>query len=426
MTSSTRPAEDCDRRRVVVTGIGVIAPNGLTPETFWKSVAAGESAARPLTRFPPQDAPVRIACEIHDFDPTQYMDVKAARRLDRSLLFGVAAASEAVEDARIDCTALDADRVAVVEGTSVSTNERVAMASEAYAAKGYKGVSLFGMINGYAGGGSGEISLRIGARGHSMTMSTGSASGNDVIGYGSEMIRRDDADVVVAGGAEAPIMPTIWAAFCQGKVMTRHGGDPREAMRPFDADRDGFILGEGAAFLVLEELTHALQRGARIYCEVMAQGSACESYHPVAPHPEGAGILRAMDKAVRRARLQPADIGYVNAHGTATESNDVVETRAIRRFFGPHARRLAVSSTKPVTGHLMAAAGALESAVCALAVYHQTMPPTCNLRHPAAECDLDFVREGARRYPIRYAMNLNSGFGGKNACLLLGRFEGGA
>lgn len=426
MTFSARSSDDSERRRVVVTGIGVIAPNGSTPETFWKSVAAGESAARPLTRFPPGDAPVRIACEIHDFDPTRYMDAKAARRLDRSLLLGVAAASDAVNDARVDCAALDADRVAVVEGTSVSTNERVAMATEAYAIRGYKGVSLFGMINGYAGGGSGEISLHIGARGHSMTMSTGSASGNDVIGCGAEMIRRDDADVVIAGGAEAPIMPTIWAAFCHGKVMTRRGGDPREAMRPFDAERDGFVLGEGAAFLVLEELTHALQRGARIYCEIMAQGSACESYHPVAPHPEGAGILRAMDKAIRRARLQPSDIDYINAHGTATDANDAVETRAIRTFFGAHAGRLAVSSTKPVTGHLMAAAGALESAICALALYHQTMPPTCNLRVPAPECDLDYVRRVARSYPIRYAMNLNSGFGGKNACLLLGRFGGGS
>lgn len=416
--------DETEQRRVVVTGIGVIAPNGSGAESFWQSVAAGQSAARPLTRFPPGDAPVRIACEVQDFDPTDYMESKAARRLDRSLQFGVAAAAKAVQDAGINCATIDPDRIGVVEGTSVSTNETVSKASEAYASKGYRGVSLFGMINGYAGGGSGEISLRIGARGHSVTLSTGSASGNDVIGHGSDLIRRDDADVVIAGGAEAPIVPTIWAAFCQGKVMTRHVGDPRQAMRPFDVSRDGFVLGEGAAFLVLEELTHALSRGARIYCEVMSQGSACESYHPVAPQPEGAGIIRAMEKAVRRARIQPTDIDYINAHGTATEANDIVETKAIRAFFGTHANRLATSSTKPITGHLMAAAGALESAVCALALFHQTMPPTCNLHQPAPECDLDYVREGARSYPIRYAMNLNSGFGGKNACLILRRFEG--
>jgi 3-oxoacyl-[acyl-carrier-protein] synthase II len=255
-------------------------------------------------------------------------------------------------------------------------------------------------------------------------MSTGSASGNDVIGHGTEMIRRDDLDMVIAGGAEAPIAPTIWAAFCHGKVMTRRGGDPREAMRPFDAERDGFVLGEGAAFLVLEEYTHALARGARIYCEVIAQGSACESYHPVAPHPEGNGLFQAMERAVRRGRIEPTEIDYINAHGTATDANDPVETKAIRRFFGPHADRLAVSSTKPVTGHLMAAAGAIESAICALALHHQIMPPTCNLRVPAADCDLDYVRGKARSFPIRYAMNLNIGFGGKNACLLLRRFLG--
>lgn len=419
MSSATSQYEPEERRRVVITGIGVIAPNGRNPQTFWNSIQRGESAAGPLTRFDANDAPTKIACEVQNFDPSDFMDAKGARRLDRSLLYSVGAAVHAVEDAGINWSALEADRVGVVEGTSVSTNDTVARATEAYAARGYRGVSLLGMINGYAGGGSGEISLRLGARGHSVTLSTGSASGNDVMGHGLAMIERDDVDVVVAGGAEAPIVPTIWAAFCQGKVMTRRPGDPKQAMRPFDLDRDGFILGEGATFLVLEEMSHALARGARIYCELLAQGHACESYHPVAPNPQGTGILRAMEKAIRRARIDLTEVDYINAHGTATEANDAVETLAIRKFFGEHANRLAVSSTKPVTGHLMAAAGAVETAVCALAVHHQTMPPTLNLQTPAAECDLDYVRDKARSYPIRVAMNLSSGFGGKNACLLL-------
>jgi 3-oxoacyl-[acyl-carrier-protein] synthase II len=423
MNPFPRPPEESERR-VVVTGIGVIAPNGKDPATFWETICRGESAAGPLTRFPPGDSPVRIACEVRGFDPTEYVDAKAARRLDRSLLFAVAASLRAAQDAGIDCASMDPDRIGVAEGTSVSNNETAARAEEEFAARGYRGVSLHAMINGYAGGGSGEIALKLGVRGHAITMSTGSASGNDVMGYALGMIRNDEVDVMIAGGAEAPIIPSIWGTFCQGKVMTRAPGNPKQAMRPFDAERDGFVLGEGASFLVLEELSHALARGARIYCEVLAHGRACESYHPVAPHPDGIGILRAMDRAVRQAHIERKDVDYINVHGTATEANDRVETLAIRKFFGAHAERLGVSSTKPVTGHLMAAAGAVESAVCALAVYHQTMPPTANLTHPAADCDLDYVPGKARPYPIRVAMNLSSGFGGKNACLLLGRFDG--
>lgn len=412
-----------EHRRVVVTGIGVIAPNGCTLESFWESIRDGKSAAGPLTRFASDNSPVRVACEVQDFDGARYMDPKMAKRLDRSILYGVAAADLAVADAQIDFTKVDPDRTGVVEATSVSNNETAARAEEAYAARGYRGVSLFAMINGYSGGGSGEISLKIGAKGHAITLSTGSASGNDVMGYALGMIQNDEVDVMVAGGAEAPIIPSIWGTFCQGKVMSRFAGDPRQAMRPFDRARDGFVLGEGSAFLVLEELAHALSRGARIYAEVLGHGRACEAYHPVAPHPEGIGVIRAMEKAVRQAKLQTSEIDYINAHGTATEANDFVETKAIRRLFGAEAHRLAVTSTKPVTGHLMAAAGALESAVCVLAVHHQVIPPTMNLREPAAGCDLDYVPCRPRPYPIRTAMNLSCGFGGKNACLLIGRFS---
>lgn len=423
MSSATNHPESADFRRVVITGIGVIAPNGNGPKDFWKSIRLGESAAGPLTRFHPGDCPVRIACEIRDFDPSRYMEAKAARRLDRSNLYALAAAAEAVADAGIVCSALDPDRVGVVEGTSVSTNETVTRGVEAIAGGGYRALTLAALLNGYAGAGSGEIALRLGVRGHAVTLSTGSASGNDVMGYALGMIQNDDVDVMIAGGAEAPLTPTVLATFCQAKVVSRRPGDPKHAMRPFDVERDGFILGEGSAFLVLEELSHALARNARIYAEVLAHGHSCESYHPVALHPEGVGILRAMDKAFRRARIDRSEVDYINAHGTATEANDVVESKAIKTFFGEHAQRVGVSATKPVTGHLMAAAGAVESAVCALAIHHQMMPPTINLQTAAPGCDLDYVRGTARTYPIRVALNMSSGFGGKNACLLLRRFE---
>jgi 3-oxoacyl-[acyl-carrier-protein] synthase II len=227
---------------------------------------------------------------------------------------------------------------------------------------------------------------------------------------------------MVAGGAEAPLIESVWGGFCINHVMTRHCDVPSEAMRPFDKTRDGFLLGEGAGFLVLEELTHALSRGAKIYAELIGHGRSCEAYHPLAPHPDGIGYIRAMEKAFRQAGINPTDVDYINAHGTATAANDLVETRAIKKFFGPHAYRLAVSSTKPVTGHLMAGAGALESIVCALALSRSMIPMTMNVHDPAPECDLDYVRERSRPYPIRIALNLNSGFGGKNSCLVLRRY----
>ncbi len=409
-------------RRVVITGLGVVAPNGSNIAEFWESILAGRSAAGPLTRFPPEGAPVSIACEVRDFAPQKYMEPKIVRRLDRSLQFGIAAAHLAVTDSRLKTDTLEPDRIGIVEGTTVANNETAARADEAWKTRGYKGISLFAMINGYSGGGSGEIAIELGIKGHAITLSSGSASGNDVMGYALSMIRSDEADVMIAGGAEAPIIPQIWGTFCQGKVMSTHKGDPREAMKPFDVARSGFVLGEGAAFVVMEELGHAIARGARIYAEVLGHGRACEAFHPVAPEPNGAGVVKCMTHALARSGIERFEIDYINAHGTATEANDLVETRAIKSFFGRHAQRIAVSSTKPVTGHLMAAAGAVETVVTALAVHHQIIPPTANLRVPDPECTLDYVPNHARPYPIRVALNLSSGFGGKNACLALRRW----
>jgi 3-oxoacyl-[acyl-carrier-protein] synthase II len=414
------------RRRVVITGLGVIAPNGNTVEEFWSSIRDGKSAAGPLTRFPANDAPVRIACEVKNFIPSDYMDAKVARRLDLSIQYGVAAARNAVQDARLDIPSLSPSRVGIVEGTTVSNNETAARADDAWRRRGYKGISLFAMINGYSGGGSGEIAIELGIHGHAITLSTGSASGNDVMGYALSMIQNDEADVMIAGGAEAPILPQIWGTFCQGRVMTRFPGEPKEAMKPFDVARGGFVLGEGAGFVVMEELCHALARGAQIYAEVLAHGRACEAYHPVAPDPEGVGVYESTKRALARGGVQLDQVDYINAHGTATEANDIVETKAIKRLFGPFVNRLAVSSTKPVTGHLMAAAGAIETVVTALALRHQVIPPTPNLSSPDPACDLDYVPRAPRPYPIRIALNLSSGFGGKNACLAIRRWASNA
>ena len=412
-------------RRVVITGLGAIAPNGSSLDVFWESVRTGQSAAGPLTRFDPGGAPVRIACEVRDFAPEKYMEPKVVRRLGRSIQYAIAAAHLAVRDSGLNTDEMEQDRIGIVEGTTVSNNESAASADEAWKSRGYRGISLFAMINGYSGGGSGEIAIELGIKGHAITLSSGSASGNDVMGYALTMIRSAEADVMIAGGAEAPIIPQIWGTFCQGKVMSTFLGEPREAMKPFDIARSGFVLGEGAAFVVMEELGHAIARGARIYAEVLGHGRACEAFHPVAPEPQGVGVFKSMGHALEKNKIDPGEIDYINAHGTATEANDLVETRAIKRFFGKDARRIAISSTKPVTGHLMAAAGAIETIVTALAVYHQIIPPTANLRVPDPECDLDFVPINPRPYPIRVALNLSSGFGGKNACLALRRWPTG-
>lgn len=417
-----REISDPSRRRIVITGMGVVTSVAQRLDKFWNCVRHGISGGKLMTRFPAGSSPTLFAAQIDDFAPADYMDAKMARRLDYSHRYGVAAARLAQEDAGIDFSKVDADRVGIVEGSSMSGNEGAVKAEEGFHKRGYKGVGPFALINGYSGAGSGEVAKELGVRGHSITLSSSSASGNDAIGYAVSMIRHEEVDVMVAGGAEAPIVPHTWGGLCLNQVMSRRNDQPQGAMRPFDKTRDGILLGEGAAYLVLEELSYALSRGARIYAEILGHGRSCEAYHPVAPHPDGLGYFRAIQKAVRQAQLDLEAVDYINAHGTATEANDIVETKAIKRFFGAQAYRLAVSSTKPITGHLLGAAGALETIVCALALHHQEIPLTLNFNEPGEGCDLDYVRGRSRPYPIRVALNLSSGFGGKNSCLALSRY----
>ena len=418
-----RAISDPQRRRIVITGMGVITAPAQRLDKFWDCIRHGISGGKLMTRFPAGASPTLIAAQIDDFSAADYMDAKLARRMDYSHRYSVAAARLAQQDAGIDFHKVDADRVGIVEGSSMSGNEGAVKAEEGFHRKGYKGVGPFALLNGYSGAGAGEVAKELGIHGHAITLSSSSASGNDAIGYALSMIRHEEVDVMVAGGAEAPIVPHTWGGLCLNQVMSRRNEAPQAAMRPFDKNRDGILLGEGAAYLVLEELSYALSRGARIYAEILGHGRSCEAYHPVAPHPEGLGYFRAIQKAIRNAQVDPGDVDYINAHGTATDANDIVETRAIKRFFGSHAHKLAVSSTKPVTGHLLGAAGALETVVCALALYHQEIPLTLNHEEPGEGCDLDYVRGRSRPYPIRVALNLSSGFGGKNACLALRRYE---
>ena len=390
---------------------------------FWDSIVQGRSAAGLVTQFDTDEFASKIAAEVIGVDWSRYLDPKKLKRYDRTIRYGVAAAKLAIDDAAIGLAAIDPNRKGIVEGTTVSGLDTVFRTHANYLAEGPSVVNPVSVINSYCGEGSSILALELGLHAHAITYCSGCCSSNDAIGYALQMIQLDDADVMVAGGADANISRPLWTSFNSLKVMTRHLDDPTQAMRPFDSRRDGFVLGEGAAYLVIEELSHALARGARIYAEILGHGRSCEAFHLVDLHPEGIGACKAMEKALHRARLRPHEVDYINAHGTATRTNDPVETRAIKRLFGDASRRVAISSTKPVTGHLMGAAGSVETAICALALHHQVIPPTINLDRPDPDCDLDYVPWEARPYPLDVALNLSAGFGGKNSCLVVGRFD---
>jgi 3-oxoacyl-[acyl-carrier-protein] synthase II len=414
---------DLAERRVVITGMGVIAPSGKDLSGFWSNVRDGISAAAPVSRFDTSRLPVKIAAEVKDFDVTDYIASRKPDRFDLTIQYGLAAASLAVKDSGLDVREIEPDRVGVVEGTTVSGAESMIKSRDSYVESdgNFRALHPYNLTACYCGEGSSTISHHLGIRGHAVTFCSGCASGNDAIGYAMRMIECDDVDVVLAGGAEATI-EMLHIGFCRLRVMTEQSCEPGESMRPFDRTRDGFLLGEGSAFFVLEELSHALGRGARIYAEIAGHGRSCEAYHATDPHPDGVGYARALEKALRDARVNPTEVDYINAHGSATPLNDPIETKAIKKVFREHARRLAVSATKPVTGHLMGAAGAIETLICALAISRQEIPPTINLNKPDPGCDLDYVSGAARSYPVRVAVNLSAGFGGRYACLVLRKY----
>lgn len=416
------------KRRAVVTGIGLITPAGSTVEAFWDSVASGRSAVRTIQSFDPTPYATRIAAEVTEFDPLTYVDRKEARHMDRFCQFAVAAASLALADAGLDPlpAALKPERVAVWIGSGVGGLGTMARQNEALVGGGPRRVSPFTISMMIANMAAAWVAVRYGFRGQCGGPVTACATGTNAVGDALRLIQSGDADVVVAGATEAAVTPLGIAAFCAAQAMSTRNDEPERACRPFDRARDGFVMGEGAAVLIVEEAGHALARGARVYAELVGYGSNGDGYHIVQPRPDGTGAAKCMSLALEDAGLEPAAIDYINPHGTGTPQNDLAETKGIKLVFGEHAYRVAISSTKPIMGHLMGASGAAEAAVCALVLSRGVIPPTINLTEPDPECDLDYVAGGARKKDVKYCLSESLGFGGHNAAIVMGRWNGTA
>lgn len=414
------------RPRVVITGMGMISPLGNTLDDSWDSLLSGRSGVGPITQFDASALPCRVAGEVKDFVARDHMDFKEARRMSRASQLSVAAARMAVADAGLPETAPDPDRTGVLVGTAVGGIERAFEEIETYETKGLRAVSPFAMTMFLANMPSHHVSLMTGATGPISTVVAACASGTQAIGEASEFIRRGAADVMYTGGVEGLIHFTAIAGFSAMRALTTHYNDtPERASRPFDKDRDGFILAEGAGIVVLERLDRALERGARIYAEVLGQATSSDAFHVAAPDPEARGAIRAMQWALEDAAVAPEQIDYINAHGTSTPVNDATETLAIKRLFGERAYEVPVSSVKSAMGHAMGGAGAIEAMFTTLALARGIIPPTWNYETPDPECDLDYVPNAPRTADIRLALKNSFGLGGQNACLVLGKYGNG-
>ncbi|WP_046175380.1 beta-ketoacyl-ACP synthase II [Domibacillus indicus] len=410
-----------EKRRVVITGLGIISPVGNTVEEAWNSVTAGKSGIKPMTRLNADDYPAKVAAEIRDFDPEQFMEKKDARKMDRFTQFAVAAAKMAVEDAKLEITDENAGRIGVWVGSGIGGMETFESQYKTFLERGYRRVSPFFVPMMIPDMAAGQVSIYLGAKGVNSCTVTACATGTNSIGDAFKVIQRGDADAMISGGTEAPITQMSVAGFCANTALSTNP-DPATASRPFDANRDGFVIGEGAGIVVLEELEHAKKRGAHIYAEIVGYGSTGDAHHITAPAPDGEGGARAMKMAIDDAGLDPSEIDYINAHGTSTPYNDKFETAAIKTVFGDHAGKLAVSSTKSMTGHLLGAAGGVEAIFTALAIENSLVPPTINLESPDPECDLDYVPNKARETRVQAAMSNSLGFGGHNATIVLKQY----
>jgi len=409
------------RRRVVITGVGVVSPLGLDAPSTWEALSAGKSGIGPITKFDVSAFSCRIGGEVRGFDPENYIDRKEVKKMDTFIHFAIAASREAMTDSGLKIDSQNDERVGVYIGSGIGGMPLFEETHKLYLEKGPRRISPFfipGMIVNLA---AGQVSILFGAKGPNLACATACATGNHAIGEAMRLIREDYADAMIAGGTDAVIVPLAVGGFCAMKALSTRNDDPERASRPFDADRDGFVIGEGAGILVLEERERAIARGARIYAELAGYGMSGDAYHISAPSPDGDGAARAMRGALRDAAIDGHEVDYINAHGTSTPVGDAIETLAIKTVFGTHAREMAVASTKSMTGHLLGAAGGLESAITALAVRDGLVPPTINYVTPDPACDLDCVPNTARRMPIRAALNNSFGFGGTNASLLLTR-----
>jgi len=406
----------------VITGIGAVTPVGNDAETTWKNILAGVSGIGPVTRVNADEYPAKVAAELKDFNIEDFVDRKEARKMDRFTHYAVAASLMAVKDADLEINDQNAERVGVWIGSGIGGMETFEQQYENFQKRGYRRVSPFFVPMLIPDMATGQVSISLGARGFNSCTVTACATGTNSIGDAFKVIQRGDADVMVSGGAEAPITKMSFAGFCANTALSTNQ-DPLKASRPFDKNRDGFVMGEGAGIVVLEDLEHALARGANIYAEIVGYGATGDAYHITAPAPEGEGGARAMKMALNDAGLNPDEIGYINAHGTSTDYNDKFETMAIKKVFGEHAYKVAVSSTKSMTGHLLGAAGGIEAIFTALAIKEGVLPPTINYETPDPDCDLDYVPNEARKQDIQAAISNSLGFGGHNATIALKKYN---
>jgi 3-oxoacyl-[acyl-carrier-protein] synthase II len=408
--------------RVVVTGMGAVAPNGIGIQSFWQNIVGGVSGIGPITRFDASKHDARIAGEVKGFDPLQWLEKKDVRKMDLFIQYAVAAAQMAYDDSGLKVTDENRERVGVFVGTGMGGIPALEESHKVLLEKGPGRISAFFIPSIITNLASGQISMRFGMKGPNSCVCTACATGNHAIGDSFRILQRGEADVMLAGGSEAVITPLTIGGFCSMKALSTRNDEPTRASRPFDRDRDGFIMGEGAGLMVLESLEHAQRRNATIYAEIVGYGMSADAFHITQPAPDGA--VRSMRLALQDAKAMPSQIQYINAHGTSTPAGDVNETVAIKTVFNEHARVVAVSSTKSMTGHLLGAAGGIESVITVLTIHHGILPPTINYDTPDPECDLDYVPNTSRQGVVRYALTNSFGFGGTNASLLFKKFEG--
>jgi len=411
-------------RRVVVTGIGLVSAIGVGTEATWEGLCAGRSGVGPITRFDAAAFAARIAAEVKGFDPLQYVDKKDVKKMDTFIHYAIAASQAATADAGLVIGPENATRVGVFIASGIGGFGTIEREHQALLEGGPRRISPFFIPAAIINLAAGQVSIRLGAKGPNLATSTACAASAHAVGEAFEMIRRGVADAMIVGGSEAAITPMGVGGFAAMRALSTRNEEPARASRPFDRDRDGFVIGEGAGVVLLEELEQARRRGARVYAEVVGYGATADAYHITAPSDDGDGAVRAMAMALQSAGVRTDEVQYINAHGTSTPFNDKLESLAIRTLFGACADTIGVSSTKSMTGHTLGAAGGIEAGITALAVYHQTMPPTINQDTPDPECTLDYVPWKARTAPITYAMSNSFGFGGTNAALLLRRFDG--
>lgn len=407
----------------MVTGIGLVSPLGIGTDVNWRALTAGKTGIRRITHFDPSAFAAQIAGEVKGFDPLRFIDKKDVKKMDIFIQFAIAASQFAMDDSKLQVTEKSAPRVGVYISSGIGGFASIEREHKALLEGGPRRISPFFIPSAIINLAAGQVSIRFGAKGPNSATCTACSASAHAIGDAFEIIRRDDADAMIAGGSEAAITPMGVGGFAAMRALSTRNDDPGRACRPFDSERDGFIIGEGSGVVVLEERESALQRGAKIYAELVGYGMSADAFHITAPTEDGSGAVRVMDMALTKARVAPQQVGYINAHGTSTPHNDRIETLAIKKLFGEHAYKVAISSTKSMTGHLLGAAGGLEAGITALAVHHQTAPPTINLENPDPDCDLDYVPGKCRPVKMDYALSNSFGFGGTNAALLFKRHE---